>query len=66
MAMVNAPEFDLNNPYSLTEEFSNDTSGKSKQDLLNNMWRNQCINDTYERVLRLKLLRQPRLCQKIL
>ena len=48
LAMVNAPEFDLNNPYSLTEEFSNDTSGKSKQDLLNNMWRNQCINDTYE------------------
>lgn len=48
MAMVNAPEFDLNNPYFLTEEFSNDTSGKSKQDLLNNMWRNQCINDTYE------------------
>ena len=48
MAMENAPEFDLNNPYSLTEEFSNDTSGKSKQDLLNNMWRNQCINDTYE------------------
>ena len=48
MAMVNAPEFDLNNPYSLTEEFSNDTSGKSKQDLLNNMWRNFCINDTYE------------------
>lgn len=48
MAMVNAPEFDLNNPHSLTEEFSNDTSGKSKQDLLNNMWRNQCINDTYE------------------
>lgn len=48
MAMVNAPEIDLNNPYSLTEEFSNDTSGKSKQDLLNNMWRNQCINDTYE------------------
>ena len=48
MAMVNAPEFDLNNPYSLTEEFSNDTSGKSKPDLLNNMWRNQCINDTYE------------------
>lgn len=48
MAMVNALEFDLNNPYSLTEEFSNDTSGKSKQDLLNNMWRNQCINDTYE------------------
>ena len=48
IAMVNAPEFDLNNPYSLTEEFSNDTSGKSKQDLLNNMWRNQCINDTYE------------------
>lgn len=48
MAMVNAPEFDLNNPYSLTEEFINDSSGKSKQDLLNNMWRNQCINDTYE------------------
>ena len=59
MAMVNAPEFDLNNPYSLTEEFSNDTSGKSKQDLLNNMWRNQCINDTYEPGSTFKIVTAP-------
>lgn len=49
-AMVNAPEYDLNSPYSLTEEYG-DTSGLDsgqKMELLNNMWRNFCINDTYE------------------
>lgn len=48
-AMVNAPEFDLNNPYKLIDNQNTDNlSSKEKQDLLNKMWRNQCINDTYE------------------
>mgnify|MGYP003194933646 FL=1 len=49
-AMVNAPEYDLNSPYSLTAEYG-DTSGldsEQRMELLNNMWRNQCISDTYE------------------
>lgn len=49
MAMVNVPEFDLNNPYQLPE--GTDTAGlteEKKQELLNLMWRNGCINDTYE------------------
>lgn len=47
LAMVNVPEFDLNDPFTL----NTDTSGMSaeeKQDALNRMWRNGCINDTYE------------------
>ncbi len=48
LAMVNAPEFDLNNPFSLTIEGSESLSGDEKQDALNRMWRNNCINDTYE------------------
>lgn len=58
MAMVNVPEFDLNDPFTLvqteqapeeTEENSpTDTKKETKQDLLNKMWRNPCINDTYE------------------
>jgi len=48
-AMVNLPEFNLNDPYTLnsgtdTAELSDET----KQDLLNQMWRNRSINDTYE------------------
>lgn len=46
-AMVNAPEFDLNDPFSLGTEADNLTSAE-KQNLLNQMWRNRCINDTYE------------------
>ena len=46
-ACVNVPEFDLNDPFTLnTEETAAD--GKKKQDLLNQMWRNPCLNDTYE------------------
>lgn len=48
-ACVNVPEFDLNDPFTLNT--GEDTSGlteKEKQDLLNQMWRNPCINDTYE------------------
>lgn len=48
LAMVNAPEFDLNDPYTLNYDAGADVTGKKKQDLLNKMWRNQCINDTYE------------------
>lgn len=48
LAMVNAPEFDLNDPYTLTIEVPENITEKEKQDYLNNMWRNQCINDTYE------------------
>ena len=46
---VNVPEFDLNDPFILNTDV--DTSGlneQEKQDLLNQMWRNQCVNDTYE------------------
>ncbi len=49
LAMVNVPEFNLNDPFTLPETV--DTEGLSeekKQELLNAMWRNGCINDTYE------------------
>lgn len=61
LAMVDVPEFHLNDPYTLTGEFQvqtvpQETAGEgqteikqeSRQDLLNKMWRNGCINDTYE------------------
>lgn len=49
LAMVNVPEFDLNNPYTLPEEIENDSlTEEERQNLLNQMWRNGCINDTYE------------------
>ncbi|MCI8888737.1 MAG: peptidoglycan glycosyltransferase [Hungatella sp.] len=47
LAMVNVPEFDLNNPFTLNTEPEEGTTA-SKQDLLNQMWRNPSINDTYE------------------
>lgn len=48
MAMVNVPEFNLNDPFTLNYEPGQEVSEEEKQNLLNNMWRNQCINDTYE------------------
>ncbi len=48
MAMVNAPEFNLNDPFTLNTTTEVPTNEKEKQDLLNKMWRNPCINDTYE------------------
>ncbi|MBS6396635.1 MAG: peptidoglycan glycosyltransferase [Clostridiales bacterium] len=48
-ACVNVPEFNLNDPFTLNT--GEDTSGmteQQKQDALNRMWRNQCVNDTYE------------------
>ena len=49
LAMVNVPEFDLNDPFTLPENV--DTSNmteQEQQDALNQMWRNPCLNDTYE------------------
>ena len=48
IAMVNVPEFDLNDPYALPENTPEDISAEEKQNLLNGIWRNGCINDTYE------------------
>ncbi len=54
MAMVDVPEFDLNNPYDLPEDIggegiaAEDLTQEKKQELLNQMWRNGCISDTYE------------------
>ncbi|MDE6748282.1 MAG: peptidoglycan glycosyltransferase [Lachnospiraceae bacterium] len=49
LAMVNVPEFDLNNPYTLPENTEQTAlSAEEEQALLNAMWRNGCINDTYE------------------
>ena len=46
---VNVPEFDLNDPFTLnTAVDTSSMSEKEKQDLLNQMWRNPCLNDTYE------------------
>ena len=48
-AMVNAPEFNLNEPFELnTGEDAAAMSDEELQDALNRMWRNRCINDTYE------------------
>ncbi|MDE7268742.1 MAG: peptidoglycan glycosyltransferase [Lachnospiraceae bacterium] len=45
LAMTNVPEFDLNEPFTLTAQYEGQ---EVTQDLLNQMWRNGCINDTYE------------------
>lgn len=48
-AMVNVPEFNLNEPYELnTGVDENSLTDEELQDALNQMWRNRCINDTYE------------------
>ena len=48
-AMVNVPEFNLNEPFELnTGTDADDLSDEELQDALNQMWRNGCINDTYE------------------
>ena len=59
MAMVNVPEFNLNDPFTLNQNLRSQSlqemaaanqgaTGAGKQELLNQMWRNTCINDTYE------------------
>lgn len=46
LAMVNVPEFNLNEPYKIQD--SNVTDAGKKQEELNKMWRNWCVSDTYE------------------
>lgn len=46
-AMVDVPEFDLNDPYELGEAGEHVTQ-EQRQEMLNQMWRNGCISDTYE------------------
>lgn len=48
LSMVNVPEFDLNEPFTLSGNENAEISDEKKQELLNQMWRNGCINDTYE------------------
>lgn len=59
MAMVNVPEFNLNDPFTLNQNLRSQSlrdmavrpeelTGAKKQEALNQMWRNTCINDTYE------------------
>ena len=49
MAMVNVPEFDLNDPFTLPVGMDSSLlTNEERQDALNKMWRNGCINDTYE------------------
>lgn len=48
LAMANVPEYNLNSTYELNYEPDEEDAQKDKMDLLNNMWRNFCINDTYE------------------
>lgn len=51
-AMVNVPEYNLNKPYELTEIYTSNITeaitSEKKTELLNQMWRNSCISDTYE------------------
>ncbi|MBE5923340.1 MAG: peptidoglycan glycosyltransferase [Lachnospiraceae bacterium] len=47
-AMVNVPEYNLNEPYKLVGKSDKNLNEKELGDALNNMWRNFCINDTYE------------------
>lgn len=48
LAMVDVPEYDLNDPFTLPEPAADALTEKEQQELLNRMWRNACINDTYE------------------
>ena len=48
-ACVNVPEFDLNDPFTLnTPRDTAEMTEEQKQERLNQMWRNPCLNDTYE------------------
>ena len=48
MGMVDYPEFNLNEPFELIEEYREYKGTDKEQEYCNRMWRNQCINDTYE------------------
>ncbi len=46
-AMANVPEYNLNEPFELSEK-QQKAGSKKQQEYLNQKWRNSCINDTYE------------------
>ncbi len=48
LAMVNYPEFNSNEPFTLIEQYQAYEGTEEEQDYLNEMWRNQCVSDTYE------------------
>lgn len=48
LAMASVPGFDLNDPFTLVQEAPAGAGAKEEQELLNQMWRNPVINDTYE------------------
>ncbi|HBA49122.1 MAG TPA: peptidoglycan glycosyltransferase, partial [Lachnospiraceae bacterium] len=48
LAMANVPEFNLNQPFELPEGTAENLTQEEQQNLLNGIWRNGCINDTYE------------------
>ena len=48
LAMVNYPEFNPNDPFTLTEAYAQYIGTEKENDYLNEMWRNPCVSDTYE------------------
>lgn len=48
LAMANVPEYNLNDPFTLTAEGTENLSDEETQELLNEMWRNPSVSDTYE------------------
>lgn len=48
LAMVDYPEFDLNDPFTLNEAYSEYTGTEQEEEYRNKMWRNWCVSDTYE------------------
>lgn len=48
LAMVDYPEFNPNDPFTLIEQYSIYKDTEKENDYLNEMWRNQCVSDTYE------------------
>lgn len=48
LAMVNAPEYNLNDPFTLDTDIAETLTDEEEQDLLNEMWRNPSVSDTYE------------------
>ena len=56
LAMVDYPEFNLNEPFVLTEPYREYEGTDEEQEYLNRMWRNHCINDTYEQGSTFKII----------
>lgn len=48
LAMANYPEFNPNDPFTLTSQYASYTDTEKESDYLNEMWRNPCVSDTYE------------------